>query len=307
MARTILGQGSHGQLVQNVQQQLVNAGFNTNGIDGSYGGGTSGAVNAYQGSQGLPATGTLDDGTWAPLMQTAIPSAYERALQVTASFEGHGFQLAQGNFDGAWLTWGIIGFTMSNGEVQKIINGVNAADATLVPQAFGDNAAQLLEIMQGDAADQKAWAIANTTPNGGLAEPWKTQFAAFGALPAVQQEQLLLAQNEYLVPAIATGKGLALTSELALGLCFDIHVQNGGISSAAMASINSQKTDGMSEADLLPIIANAVANSARAAYQADVRSRKMTYATGQGTVHGGNYVLDNWGLRIDIDAAELTS
>lgn len=44
-------------------------------------------------------------------MDADIPAALDRSLQVTAAFEGHGFGMLQGNWDGAWLTWGIIGFT----------------------------------------------------------------------------------------------------------------------------------------------------------------------------------------------------
>jgi hypothetical protein len=32
--------------------------------------------------------------------------------------------MVAGNFDNAWLTWGIIGFTLKHGEIQKIIKEV---------------------------------------------------------------------------------------------------------------------------------------------------------------------------------------
>lgn len=45
------------------------------------------------------------------------------------------------------------------------------------------------------------------------------------------------------------------------------------------------------------IIATAVADASAAKWREDVRSRKMTIATGSGEVHGWPYPLRNWGLQ----------
>jgi hypothetical protein len=39
-----------------------------------------------------------------------------------------------------------------------------------------------------------------------------------------------------------------------------------------------------------------VADKANPAFRDDVRDRKLTLATGSGRVHGGTFVLRNWGL-----------
>ena len=70
-------------------------------------------LRAFQTAKSLPATGKVDDVTWQALMQRPIPGTDLRSLELTAAFEGHGYTLAQGNWDGAWLTWGVIGFTQS--------------------------------------------------------------------------------------------------------------------------------------------------------------------------------------------------
>jgi hypothetical protein len=44
------------------------------------------------------------------------------------------------------------------------------------------------------------------------------------------------------------------------------------------------------------IIANVVANGSLPQFRQDVLSRKLTIATGAGAVHGGTFVLRNWGL-----------
>jgi hypothetical protein len=303
--RTIQGKGANGDIVRSVQTTLTGAGFSTNGTDGIYGGDTVSAVTGFQNAQGIAASGTVDDGTWTALMAAPIPPVANRALQLTARIEGHGFTLAVGNFDGAMLTWGIIGFTMSAGGIQKIVLGVNASNPDSVTSAFGDNAAQLVSIMQDTHANQLAFANSVTLPNGDLAQPWRNQFAAFGSDPVVQDMQRELVDRGYMQPAIRTAKNFGLQSELGLALCFDIHVQNGGINSAAASLINAQSTAGMAEPDLLILIAKSVAAAANPKWSADVLSRKATIAAGSGVVHGKQYVLDNWGLSAAFPAAEL--
>jgi hypothetical protein len=271
-----------------------------------YGKNTANAVSAFQQANGLAATGTLDDVTWPALMQLPVPPVSQRSLQLTAAFEGHGFGLAVGNFDGALLTWGIIGFTLASGEIQQIILAINASAPQLIDQAFGDSKAELLQLMNASKSDQASWANAHTLPKGGLVEPWRTMFSTFGSFSEVQAEQLKHVQADYLAPAIKTAKQLGLASELGLALAFDIHVQNGGIKNAALAKIQQQSALGMAEEDLRVIIANAVADSSRPAYIEDVRKRKLAIAQGQGQVHGHNYVLQNWGLDGSFPAGELS-
>ncbi|HEY2859790.1 MAG TPA: peptidoglycan-binding protein [Terracidiphilus sp.] len=303
--RTIQGPGAVGSLVQDIQTSLNKAGFSVGTADGDYGGRTKTAVSAFQTAQGMTASGAVDDGTWPGLMNAPIPAVADRSLQLTSCIEGHGFTLAMGNFDGALLTWGIIGFTMAAGNVQKIVLGVNGTNPDSVTTAFGDNAAQLLSIMQDTRANQTVWANSITMSGGQLAQPWRDRFAAFGMDPVVRAAQLDLVRTGYTNPAIRTAKNNGLTTELGLALCFDIHVQNGGINSTAAASIAAGRTDGMAESDLLALITKSVAGASNPKWAADVLQRKMAIATGAGTVHGRNLVLENWGLSIDFSAPEL--
>jgi hypothetical protein len=305
--RTLLAIGAIGELVTRIQAALTKAGFDTKGTDGWYGQNTANAVIAFQQANGLAATRVLDDVTWPALMQSPVPAVSQRSLQLTAAFEGHGFGLAVGNFDGALLTWGIIGFTLASGEIQQIVLAINSSVPPLIDQAFGDNKAELLQLMNASNSDQASWANAHTLPRSGrLVEPWRTMFATFGCFAEVQAEQLKHVQADYLTPAIQTAKQLGFTSELGLALAFDIHVQNGGIKNTALAKIQQQSTPGTAEADLRVIVANAVADSSRPAYMEDVRKRKLAIAQGQGQVHGQNYVLQNWGLDGSFPANELS-
>jgi peptidoglycan hydrolase-like protein with peptidoglycan-binding domain len=303
--RILFGAGAKGDIVRTIQTHLVERGFPT-GIDGDFGSSTAAAVKGFQSSNSLTPSGGLDENTWSNLMGRPIPEVSERSLQLTASFEGHGFGLAVGNFDGALVTWGIIGFTLVSGEIPSIVQAVQSSNPALVKQAFSSNTDELLQLMTADRGFQTSWANEHTVGGRGLAEPWKTMFASFGAIPEVQQEQLKHVRRDYLNPAIQTALKLGFTSELGLALCFDIHVQNGGIKPATFSTVLAElpNTD---ESDARTIVANAVADSALPRFQADVRSRKLTIATGTGNVHGRNYVLENWGLSKEFSSSELTS
>jgi hypothetical protein len=119
-----------------------------------------------------------------------------------------------------------------------------------------------------------------------------------GQFSQVQQIQRQAARDHYFTPALDTARKFTLASELGLALCFDIHVQNGGIGTDAQSDIDEAlaATKFASELATRVIIANAVANNAQSEFRNDVRRRKLTLATGQGMVHGANYVLENWGL-----------
>jgi putative peptidoglycan binding protein/glycosyl hydrolase family 46 len=303
--RILFGLGAIGEIVKQIQITLTSAGFDTQGTDGWFGKNTMTALSNFQQSKQLPPTGVVDESSWRQLMQRPLPSVGDRSLGLTAAFEGHGYGLAMGNFDGALLTWGVIGFTMASGEVQQIVNAVNQNDPHLVRDAFQDSAEELLTLVNSPIDSQTAWADKHTLANGALVQPWREMFATFGAFPEVQAEQMRHVISDYLSPAIKTAANLNLTSELGLALCFDIHVQNGGIKRKAMAQIRQSAPAATPEPTLLEIVANAVADSARIAYQDDVRQRKLTIAQGQGTVHGHNYVLENWGLSGSFSAGEL--
>jgi putative peptidoglycan binding protein len=300
MTRVLFEPGASGFLVLTIQQALTTAGFDPRGADGVYGKNTKSAVESFQNS--IPqlqneAAGLITESTWTSLTNQAVPTTEERALQLTSSFEGHGFTRAAGNWDGAWLTWGIIGFTMKYGQVQKIILRVNDSAPHCITDAFADRSSELLDIMKGTPDQQETWAD-SITVGSRLAEPWYSGFKWLGQFPEVQKEQLRLAHEGYYVPACATAARYGVKTELGLALCFDIHVQNGGIGRNARRLIQERiaQHPPAEERDLRVLIANAVADSARAAFREDVRQRKLAIATGAGNVHGHSYVLAKWAL-----------
>jgi Putative peptidoglycan binding domain len=188
MARVFFSQGARGEIVRRMQRQLGLTGAN---VDGVFGAATCAAVKAFQTARKLDATGAVDADTWQALMGAPVPAIRDRALGVTATFEGHDFTLAQGNFDGAGITWGIIGFNLASGSLNQIVLQMQATRPDLVRQAFGANSDHLLRILKEPLPQQLAFA--DSCSLGGnklrLAEPWRSGFGAFGAIAEVQAAQ----------------------------------------------------------------------------------------------------------------------
>ncbi|MBO0722932.1 MAG: peptidoglycan-binding protein [Blastocatellia bacterium] len=300
MAKILLARGSRGEIVRKVQRQLQSLSFDPQGIDGRYGNNTDEAVSKFQQSHDLEPTGEVDVATWARLMSIPPPSVKDRSLQITAAFEGHDFTLAEGNYDGAGITWGVIGFTLLHGELVKIILDIQKSNPDLVSQAFGAKTDELISVMNSSKARQIAFAdsISLGSDKVKLAEPWRSAFEKFGEIPEVQALQLELADRDYFQPALQSAQDYGLKAELGLALMMDTHVQNGGISPSIRERIAKDLAQHSvkSEQELRVIIANAVADDAKAEFREDVRARKLTIATGAGRVHQEIFLLYAWGL-----------
>lgn len=300
MRRILFARSAHGGIIVKIQLNLNKEGYYTGRLDGLYGGGTERAVGQYQAAHDLEPTGTVDDVTWKRLTMADIPSVQERCLQLTAAFEGHGFGMIQGNWDNAWLTWGIIGFTLKHGELNRIVLEVFDTNPEAIRQAFGNLTDELIRIMRASRAEQEAWAnrISQGPKRFTVAEPWRLAFARLGDQEAVQAIQLRHAYRNYFAPALETVRQYRLNTERGVALCFDIQVQNGGIGPDARAAIDAALQAGppQDERALRILIANAVADHAKPEFREDVRSRKLTISTGTGQVHGGQFALESWGL-----------
>ncbi len=269
-------------------------------VDGSFGRQTEQALSGFQTARSLPVTGTVSDTTWVALMHSAEPLIFERCLQVVASFEGTGFTLIEGNFDGAGLTWGIVGFTLASGEISSLLGEISSRFPDLLNLAFGHDAAELLDNLGPGASASKRMEFANsiTGPRFRVAEPWRSGFATLGEQREVQRLQVERARNQYWTTlALRDAHDLGLKQELDLMLMFDIAVQDGGMrSKGRLEAARRRLHDGMSDLERRRIIAQVVVDTITGAFKDDVRQRKMCIAQGNGIVHGAGYNLAEWGL-----------
>src|SRR5213593_897061 len=136
--RLLFARGCRGGIVRSIQQRLQTARAYGGVNDGIYGARTESGVSEFQRRNGLAVTGNVDGRTWSVLMERSIPSVFERALLLTAAFEGHGYGTVRGNWDGAWLTWGIVGFTWKHGEIGRILLTAAKLDPNLLASAFAN-------------------------------------------------------------------------------------------------------------------------------------------------------------------------
>jgi peptidoglycan hydrolase-like protein with peptidoglycan-binding domain len=291
-----------GSIIRDVQASLNAITAFAIAADGVFGSQTEQALSGFQSARGLAVTGTVSDTTWPELMHSAEPPIFERCLQVVASFEGTQFTLIEGNFDGAGLTWGIVGFTLINGEISSLLGEINVRSPDLLSQAFGQETAVLMQNLGPNAnVDQRmafARSISGPPPKFRVAEPWRSGFADLGNQREVQRLQIERARAQYWTNlALRDAHDLDLTEELDLMLMFDIAVQDGGMrSKGRLEAAREQLHDGMSGLDRRRIIAQVVVDTIDSQFKNDVRERKMCIAEGTGTVHGSNFDLAGWGL-----------
>ena len=288
-----------GELVRKFQVVLKDGDFLDDVADGVFGGRTQDAVKKFQEHKQLPVTGKVDDQTWQSLMGTAAPDLKQRCLQVTADFEGTGFTKCVGNFDGAGLTWGIIGFTLKHGELETILKKIRTNHPDVFSAAFGSLETKIVEVLNSSLAAQMNFA--NSISVGAnkmkILPEWAAAFERLGLNEKVQAIQLERTEK-YFDIAVRDVERFTVSNELGLALCFDIAVQNGGIDQTEGQQIRNKitQTPPATPQDLRKIIANVVAENSNPTYIEDVRKRKLTLATTQGTVHGSKYDVKTWGL-----------
>jgi len=283
-----------------VQLQLKAAGSDPGDADGIYGKDTETALKNFQQDSGLQSSGKVTFGTWSKLMDEQPPNIFSRCLQLTGDFEGHGFRKIAGNFDDAGLTWGIIGFTLKHGEVQKILDEIHKSHPSLIDQAFGPLKAGLFAIFQRNRQEQIDWAnsISIGINKYRVEQQWEDAFELLGSFPEVQEVQLQRV-NKYWNLAVRDAGRFQLETEMGIALCFDIAVQNGGIDQGHEEKrirrwMNENPT--ATDREKRVLIADVVAENSRPKYVEDVRERKRTIATGDGEVHRSKYALRDWGI-----------
>jgi hypothetical protein len=289
-----------GELIKRLQETLKSGGFYNDTIDGIYGGNSEVAVQKFQQEKHLEPSGKVDDQTWQSLMSSPAPDLKQRCLQVTADFEGTGFTKAVGNFDGAGITWGIIGFTLSNGELGAVLEEIETAQPDVFITAFGEPRHQkILEVIAQPKAKQMAFAnsISVGSKKMKILDEWDQSFIKLGSNPAVQEIQLQRTKK-YFEIAERDVERFSVKNELGLALCFDTAVQNGGIDQTEATRIRKkiEQTPPDTQQDLRLIITNVVAENSNPKFIEDVRKRKLSFATGKGTVHGSEYDVKTWGL-----------
>jgi len=268
-------------------------------IDGVFGKQTETALKLWQSKQGLPVTGQVDELNWQVATGTDLPSMFRRSLAITAAFEGHGYTFAAGNWDNAYLTWGIIGFTLKHGNFGKVINAIETRHPGLLSDVIGPQKSdELLDIISASASQKKAWgnSISILPKKYRIRSDWEDAFKALGNRPEVRAIQDDIARSVYWKRAVSDIKKYGKLTEADAALFFDTAVQNGGINTEK-ADLIADYLAGAPGADhrtRLGLIAKAIAKGSNPKFHDDVLSRKGTIAAGEGRVHGSDYFIADW-------------
>jgi hypothetical protein len=217
-------------------------------------------------------------------------SALEKAILLTASFEGSGYVNVTGNFDGAGLSIGIFQWNIGQGTLQPMLKQFFDNNPDLAKQIFDSNYQSVVNMLSASKSAQMDWA--RSINNGKkLQTDWYNQFVALCKTSQFQQIQRG-AMKEYTDQAYNIANTYGLKSERGLALALDIAVQNWDVSATSRANIKNSIKNGATEQQVLQLLAQAAVDKANSAYKADVWSRKFTIVNGTGTVHGTNYNLE---------------
>ncbi len=310
--------GSKGQEVSKIQARLKELGYYLGPIDADFGGGTETAVKAFQRANRLVVDGKVGPNTWASLFDggamdepaIARKSLAYRCLALTGAFETGApvpecFAGLSGDFDGQGLSFGALQWNLGQGSLQPLLQEMDRTHSEILKEIFDEHYPVLRAMLKAEREEQLAWARSIQDPRRFvLSEPWRGLFKTLGRREEFQNIQVKAASRLYRA-ALVLCTAYGVRSERAAALMFDIKVQNGSISELVKAQIE-QDFDRLEragdqdngEAARLRIIANRRAEAALPRWVEDVRTRKLTIANGEGTVHGRYYNLDEqYGIR----------
>lgn len=316
------GLGARGFLVAELQAALERTLGRKliGGADGRYGNDTMRAVmelaSAHpEESQKIMREQRALFGQAGPAVFAAVglewPERFARCLQLTAGFEGTGFDGSCGprqTGDTAGVTYGIIGFTSYNGELQELLAtaGKNnpgeyqdIAERTMGTSQFKQ---MMREAIVSDNQAFERWALYG---EGSVRETVKRFLRELGQTNWMRQLQMQRAYTRYYQLAARQGDALFKTpvSDRAYALMFDIAVQNGGLKSLEISDLQGifKRDPAMTETDRMHRINTRLIERLRNNKRPtkiidDVRSRKNTIATGSGRVHGADWVVRSFAL-----------
>jgi hypothetical protein len=317
--------GSKGDEVKRIQKKLKGLDLYRGPIDGDYGGGTYGAVKAFQKNRGLKVDGIVGPNTWKALMRGKIheplishTSLDYKCLALTGSFETGKdkpdcFAGVSGDFDGQGMSFGVLQWNFGQDTLQTLLNDMISGYPERMRSIFQENYPVLVEALNSSKEELMTFARSMQHPvTHYVYHPWRGMFKALGRTQEFQDIQVRYATDLY-----GAAQGLCLEYELwserAVALMFDIKVQNGSIrtwvKSQILSDFDGLPTD-LTKAELeverMKIVANRRSEASNPRWVEDVRARKLCIATGHGTVHGIRYDLEaQFGLR--LEQAEMST
>jgi hypothetical protein len=233
---------------------------------------------------------------------TGFTPAEEKALRITTTLETGrqiGFGGLTGNFDGMGLSFGLLQWNIGKQSLQPLLSAFASSSPARFDAVFGADAGRMRSVLAGSLTDQMQWARSVNDQRNHITEPWRTHFDRLAADPEFRRIELR-AVRPIMDAAKRSAQKLGIVSERGLALMFDNVTQNGPrwLGPQRLAAIQKRSADGraaqgrgVSERELLGIVANVVADTVLPRWREDVRRRRMTIVNGTGVVHGTRFDL----------------
>lgn len=148
----------YGHLVGRMQRSLNSSGHGAGAVDLDFGSTTAKALESWHKATGFDEPAALSLNEWRMLTGEDAPDLFDICAQVTAAFEGHGFDRIVGDFDGAVATWGYHGYTLRYGNLQNVLKLTEERAPGAMVEAFGEQkGAALQDMLRMDLPAQCAW------------------------------------------------------------------------------------------------------------------------------------------------------
>lgn len=317
--------GCRGEIILDIQKQLNKIGLYNGALDGIYGNVSANAIKEFSNGE----KDFVDYSIYNKLTNNEWPDIFERALQLTAAFEGTGYSRIVGNSgtaDDAILTWGIIGFTIKYRGIQDILVKIYESFSDLINYSFQGLSPEIfkqIEYYKETGKNDKfiEWGL-NVQTNRIVHAPIRKAFQTLGEDKRCQNIQKEMAKNNYWIRANQIADEFELSEDLSLAQLFDCVVQgfSNKAKDIALKHIESgNPANGNSpwnEKEKRKIIAQADAQTSKIEFQNDTWQRKSLFITGEDEnivfsrlpqdddqigakdVHGRKYKLIDWGFEV---------
>lgn len=174
-----------------------------------------------------------------------------RVITRTSAREG-GYDAINPNTDGAGLSFGILQWTQSTGNLGKLLTAMWATDSATFERIFGPSSRTLIDTLRAGGVRS----VGGAYP---WQEPWASRFRTAGRTPILQRGQEEMAKvDPHMQAALDVAKRLNVMTERSMAIFFDTAVQQGpngakSIAEAARTALLARGSNAVPYTDVLRV------------------------------------------------------
>lgn len=174
-----------------------------------------------------------------------------KVITRTSAREG-GYDAINPNTDGAGLSFGILQWTQSTGNLGKLLTAMWATDSATFERIFGPSSRTLIDTLRAGGVRS----VGGAYP---WQEPWASRFRTAGRTPIFQRVQDEMAKvDPHMQAALDVAKRLNVMTERSMAIFFDTAVQQGpngakSVAEAARTALLARGSNAVPYADVLRV------------------------------------------------------